>query len=188
MTLYARYINGQTEQVYKDIYTLGQDAFLPTNLPDIEKVLTETFERVVYNFDIIYSELKHINYLFRSEPKYNFERPLHKPLSNTNILLEKLDNAVRPFGFVPLSLKFFYKIVGGVNFVWDYKTNVDFMWEMADPIQITSLDAVVQEVTDEWWQEYILPYIDDENFGNAFLNLAADYLHKDNISGGQAYT
>lgn len=187
MTLYARYINGQTEQVYKDIYTLGQDAFLPTNLPDIEKVLTETFERVAYNLDIIYSELKHINYLFKSEPKYNFERPLHKPLSNTNILLEKLDNAVRPFGFVPLSLKIFYKIVGGVNFVWDYETNGDFMWEMADPIQITSLDAVVQEVTDEWWQEYILPYIDDENFGNAFLNLAADYLHKDNISGGQAY-
>ena len=187
MTLYERYINGHTEQVYKDIYSLGQDAFLPANLPDIEKVLTETLERVAHNLDIIYSELKSINYLFKSQPEYNFERPLHKPLPDTNILLEKLDNAVRPFGFVPLSLKFFYKIVGGVNFVWDYKTNGAFKWEMADPIQIASLDAVVEEVTDEYWQEDIQQYVDDENFGNAFVNLAADSLHKDNISGGEAY-
>ncbi len=187
MTLYERYINGQTEQVYKDIYALGQDAFLPTYLPDIEKVLRETFERVAYNFEIIYSELKQLNYLFKSEPKYNFERPLNKPLHDTSILLERLDNIVRPFGFVPLSLKFFYKIVGGVNFVWDYETNGNFMWEMADPIQIASLDAVVETVTDEWWKEDIQKYIDDENLGNAFLDLAADYLHKDNVSGGQAY-
>lgn len=160
---------------------------MPANLPDVEKVLTETFERVAHNLDIIYSELKSINYLFKSEPEYNFERPLHKPLPDTKILLEKLDNVVRPYGFVPLSLKFFYKIVGGVNFVWDYEKNGDIMWEMADPIQISSLDAVVGEVTDDYWQEYIQEYVDHEIFGNAFLNLAADSLHKDNISGGPAY-
>jgi hypothetical protein len=187
MTLYDRYINGQTEQVYQDIYALGQDAFLPANLPDIEKVLTETFQRVAYNLDIIYRELKNINYLFKAEPKYNFEKPLHKPLLDTKNLLEKLDNAVKPFGFVPLSLKYFYQIVGSVNFVWDYETNEDFIWEMADPIQIASLDAVVETVTDEWWSEDMQLYVDDENVGTAFLDLAADDLHKDNVSGGQAY-
>jgi hypothetical protein len=187
MTFYDRYINGQTEQVYQDIYALGQEAFLPTNLPDIEKVLTETFERVAYNLDIIYNELKLINYLFMTEPTYNFEKPLHKPLPDTNILLEQLDSAVKTFGFVPLSLKFFYKIVGGVNFVWDYDTNENFIWNMADPLQIASLDAVVETVTDEWWQEDIQQYVEDENFGTAFLDLAADDLHKDNVSGGQAY-
>jgi hypothetical protein len=187
MTLYERYINGQTEQVYQDIYSLGQDAFLPDNLPDIEKVLTETFQRVAYNLEIIYAELKKINYLFKADPKYNFERPLHKPLPDTHILLEKIDNAVKPFGFVPLSMNYFYKIVGGVNFVWDYETNEDFIWKMADPIQIASLDAVVETVTEEWWQEDLQQYVDDENFGNAFLDVAADDLHKDNVSGGQAY-
>jgi hypothetical protein len=187
MTFYDRYINGQTEQVYQDIYALGQDAFLPTNLPDIEKVLTETFERAAYNLNIIYNELKQLNYLFKTDPTYNFEKPIHKPLSDTNILLEQLNSAVKTFGFVPLSLKFFYKIVGGVNFVWDYDTNENFMWNMADPLQIASLDAVVETVTDEWWQEDIQQYVEDENFGTAFLDLAADDLHKDNVSGGQPY-
>ncbi|MBK7638750.1 MAG: hypothetical protein IPJ22_01470 [Bacteroidetes bacterium] len=30
-------------------------------------------------------------------------------------------------------------------------------------------------------------YMDDENYGIAFLDLAADDLHKDNISGSQGY-
>jgi len=62
------------------------------------------------------------------------------------------------------------------------------MWEMADPIQICSLDDQVEMVADEYWNEDIKQYVDDENFGNAFLELAADDLHKDNVSGGQAYT
>lgn len=187
MTLYNRYINGQTKEVYREIYAMGANAFLPENLQEIEKVLTETFQRVAYNLDIIYTELKAINYLFKIEPAYNFERPLHKPLPDTDILLLQLDKAVQPFGFVPLSMKFFYKIVGGVNFVWDYETNEDFMWNMADPIQIASLDAVVEAVNDEYWQEDIQQYVADENFGKAFIDLAADDLHKDNVSGGQAY-
>lgn len=187
MTLYDRYLNGQTEQVYKEIYALGQDAFLPDYLTDIEKVLTETFQRVAYNLDIIYKEPQEINYLFKTNPEYNFEKPLHKPLPDTEFLIQQLDNAVKAFGYVPLSMKYFYKIVGGVNFVWDYETKEDFMWEMADPIQIASLDAVVETVTDEYWEEDIQQYVDDENFGNAFLDLAADDLHKDNVSGGQAY-
>ncbi len=187
MTLYDRYINGQTEQVYQDIYALGQDAFLPENLQDIEKVLTETFHRVAYNLEIIYEELVAINYLFKADPEYNFEKSLHRPLPDTDILLQQLDEAVKPFGFVPLSMKFFYKIVGGVNFVWDYETNEDFMWEMADPIQITSLDAVLETVMEEWWHEEIQQYIDDEDNEDAFIELAADDLHKDNMSGGQPY-
>ena len=187
MTLYDRYLNGQTEQVYKEIYALGQDASLPDYLTDIEKVLTETFQRVAYNLDIIYKELQEINYLFKTNPENNYEKPLHKPLADTEFLIQQLDNAVKPFGYVPLSMKYFYKIVGGVNFVWDYETNEDFMWDMADPIQIASLDAVVETVMDEYWEEDVQQYVDDENFGNAFLDLAADDLHKDNVSGGQAY-
>jgi hypothetical protein len=159
MTLYDRYLNGQTEQVYQEIYALGQDAFLPDYLTDIEKVLTETFQRVSYNLDIIYKELKEIKYLFKTNPVNNYEKPLHKPLPDTGFLIQQLDNAVKSFGYFPLSLKYFYKIVGGVNFVWDYETNEDFMWDMADPIQIASLDAVVETVTHKYWEEDIQQYV-----------------------------
>src|ERR1700733_1354633 len=103
MTLYDRYITGQTSQVYQDVYALGQDAFLPANLLDIEKVLTETFQRVSYNLEIIYSELKNIDYQFPTEFENNFQRPLVKPLPDTERLLTNLEKAVSPFGFVPLS-------------------------------------------------------------------------------------
>ena len=188
MTLYDRYINGQTEQVYQDIYALGQDAFLPNNLPDIKKVLTETFQRVAFNLDLIYAELRNVNYLFKTEFEYNFQRPLHIPLPDTDTLLKKLDKAVEPYGFVPLSLKYFYKIVGGVNFVWDYETNENFMWAMADPIQVASLDALVNEVADDDWKENMQDYLSDNENENVVLELAADDLHKDNVSGGPPYS
>lgn len=187
MTLHEKYLSGETVEVYDIITAWGQDAFLPGNSEQVHAVLTETFSRVAYNLNIIYAELQQLNYLFNVEPHYNFEKALHSPLADTEMLLHKLDEAVKPFGHVPLSLKYFYRIVGGVNFVWDYHTNENFLWDMADPIQIASLDAVVETVTGEYWAEDIQQYVDDENFGEAFLELAADDLHKDNVSGGMAY-
>jgi hypothetical protein len=178
MTFYDRYINGETETVYADIYKLGQDAFLPDNFVDIEKVLTETFERVAFNLNIIYQELLTINYLFKTDFEFNFERPLIKPLPNTDYLLTKLDNSLKQFGFVPLSLKTFYKVVGACNFAWDYDTNEDFIWNCADPIQIISLDDLVSEVTDKDYLSDLKDYFDDNGF--VALELSADYLHKDN--------
>lgn len=186
MTFYERYLNGETKQVYDDIYKLGNDAFLPNNIVEIEKVLTETFERVAYNLDIIYKELVNINYLFKTEFQFNFERPLIKPLPNTDLLLKELDESVKPFGFVPLSLKIFYKIVGACNFGWDYDANEDFIWKYADPIQIISLDELVSIVTDEYAFETFQEYYEDD--GIISLELSADYLHKDNISGGSPYS
>ncbi|MCW3110485.1 MAG: hypothetical protein JWQ09_4991 [Segetibacter sp.] len=186
MTLYERYINGQTEQVYQDIYAMGQDAFLPANFSGVDAVLTETFQRVSYNLDIIYSELKNINYIFKTEFEYNFQRPLVKPLANTEELLAKLEKAVSPFGFVPLSLKMFYRMVGACNFGWDYDSNEDYIWQYADPIQIGSLDDVVAGVTNEDYLIGLRAYYKEEGF--ASLQLSADYFHKDNTSGGPAYS
>jgi len=184
MTLYERYINGEYKEVYQEIYALGEDAFLPDKLPDIEKVLTETFQRVAHNLAIVYTELKNINYLFPTKFDYNSLRPLTKPLPNTEELLAKLSETVQPYGYVPLSLKMFYSIVGACNFGWDYNTNEEYIWQYADPIQINSLDDLVSEVTDEGlneWQDYY------EEDGFISLQLSADYFLKDNTSGGPAY-
>jgi hypothetical protein len=64
MTLHQRYINGQTEAVYQDIAAMEQAAFLPKNLPDVEAVLTETFERVAFNLGIIYTEPLYLTKLY----------------------------------------------------------------------------------------------------------------------------
>jgi hypothetical protein len=181
MTLLEQYKNGEMKEVYAEIQKLGQNAFLPEKFPEIEAVLIETFERVAYNLEVIFTELKEIGYIFS-------DRPFHKPLSNTEKLLEKLDNAVIDYGYVPLSLKYFYKIVGGVDFAWDYEVAETFLWDMADPLQIHSLDEIVLYVTNKYWKEDVQYYIDDEEFGFAVLELSADDLHKDNVSGGSPYS
>ncbi|MBO0593951.1 hypothetical protein I2486_21335 [Cellulophaga sp. E16_2] len=188
MNYHERYLGGETISVYKEIENLDFSTLNSNDKKDIDKVLTETFERVDFNLKIIYNELIAIGYLFKTEHKFNFEKPLHKPLENTESLIKKLDIAVSPFGLVPLSLKYFYRIVGGVNFVWDFETNEKFMWDMADPIQVASLDSIAEEVTTKYWKEDIQQYVDDEEFGCAFLDLSADDLHKDNASGGQPYS
>lgn len=187
MNLYERYLNGETITVHNDISKLGASAFNDSHREDVEKVLEETFKRVSINLEIIYNELIDFGYLFKTDYKFNFEKPLHPPLENTEYLIKKLDLTVENFGYIPLSLKYFYRIVGGVNFVWDFETNKKLMWNMADPIQVSSLDSIVEEVTNEYWEEDMLQYLDDEDFECAFLDISSDDLHKDNISGGQSY-
>lgn len=186
MTFTERYKNGETTSVYSDIAKLGQAAFSQKHLTDIEAVLTETMERTAHNLAVIYDELQRVNYNFKREIKYSFEAPLNKPLVNTDKLLVKLDKAVKPIGAVPLSLKFFYKIVGSCNFAWDYETDANILWEGGDPIQIVPLDDLVEEVTGEDWQDEMEE--NKEVDGSSYLQLSADYLHKDNISGGPAYS
>ena len=180
MTLLEQYKNGEMKKVYAEIQKLGQAAFLPENFSEVESVLIETFERVAYNLEVIFNELKEIGYIF-------FDRPFHKPLPDTEKLLEKLDNAVKDYGYVPLSLRYFYKIVGGVDFAWNYEVEQNVLWELADPLQIYSLDETVSYVTRADWKEEILDYVDNEDSSFAFLELSADDLHKDNISGGNPY-
>lgn len=187
MSFYDRYVNGETKAVYDDISRISLEALNSNDRGDIINVLEETFKRVSYNLKVIYRELERVDYNFKKDCKYNFEKPFHLPLDNTEYLLKQLDQTVKEFGYVPLSLKYFYRIVGGVNFVWDFEANKKSIWEMADPIQIASLDSVLEEITEEYWKEDIQEYVNDDNFGCAFLDLSADDLHKDNISGGQPY-
>jgi hypothetical protein len=62
MTLLEQYKNGETKEVYVKIQKLGQDAFLSENFSEVEAVLTETFERVAYNLEVIFMEFMELNY------------------------------------------------------------------------------------------------------------------------------
>ncbi len=189
MKFYDRYINGEDgRSVYSDIYNLGQEAFSEKYFDDIQSVLTETFNRVVFNLEVIFSELKNIDYAFKTNLESNSERPLLKPLPDADNFLLKLDDAVKDFGHVPYSLKLFYKIVGACNFGWDYESRPEIFWECADPIQIDSLDDLVNYVSTDDWKEYLNESLEDDDSQPPYLELAADYLHKDNISGGLPYS
>lgn len=184
-----RYLDGEDGRaVYDDIYALGEEAFNNEYFDDVYAVLTETFNRVAFNLQVIYRELSSINYIFKSNFTSNSDRSLVAPLLNSDRLIEDLENAVADFGKIPLSLKLFYKIVGSCNFTWDYESQPILLWEGADAIQIDSLDDLVAYVTTDDWKEYITESLEYDEDEIPSLELAPDYLHKDNISGGPSYS
>ncbi len=185
MTFLERYQNGETTEVYKDIDNLGPLAFSENHFVDVEAVVTETMKRVSHNLAAIYDELEKINYNFNRNIQHSFQAPLNKPNANVDKLLTQLEKIVSPFGYIPLSLKSFYQIVGSCNFAWNYETNKIIPWRCSDPIQIVPLEELMKELSTDWWAEEMAEQQDD--LGAAYLELSADYLHKDNISGGPAY-
>lgn len=167
MNFYERYQNWETTAVYADITELGQKAFSPQYYPDVRNVLEETFNRVAYNLRVIHAALIEVGYLFKQEFQYNSDQPLLKPFPDTEALLQQLAMAVKPFGYVPESLKMFYRAIGGCNFAWDYETNEEYMWVYADPIQIIALDDLV--ITP-------VPTIDSAFLNEAHNTTFIDYL------------
>ena len=174
MGLLDRYLKGETESVYEDIYNLQSEAFNSELFPEVESVLIETFKRVRYNLDIIYKELLLENYLFANTIEFDWQKPLTEPDPETEKLLIEFKTKLGKNGDLPLSLKYFYRQIGSCNFCWDYKTNDNIPWEYADPIDIPPLKNLF-ELVDEYEEDY---EIDEEG-----LLISGDYYTKDNISG-----
>ena len=177
MNLLERYLRGNKVQVYDELERMGKDALEGDNLRETKAVLTETMNRVAYNLGIIHAALVDENYCFKKNPGDDFEFPLLKPRWGASFHIYRLQRSVSKFGHVPLSLKVFYKVVGSCNFAWDYDSNATIPWEGADPIQLFPLKYLLTEA------EEIDP--DDKPFA---LPVSADFYHKDNISGGPAYS
>ncbi len=94
-------------------------------------------------------------------------------------------------GPVPPSLKAFWEVVGGIDFVWDYNSEEappDFGLDVAlielDPISLSPARAAT-DLLEEWEEEQ--EGVDPELAEPFELDLAPDYLHKANISGGPPY-
>lgn len=170
MTLLDRYLKGETTEVYNELYALGPEALAPSNFIQTDLVLKETFNRVKFNLDIIYRELKNINYQFESNVEYDWQKPLLPPDKNVDFLLSELSFKIKKGGQIPLSLEYFYKIVGACNFCWDWKLHPDIPWEGADPIDIPPITTLLTD----------LVY---EDYDRDDILLSGDYLQKDNISG-----
>jgi hypothetical protein len=174
MQLLERYLKGETESVYEDIYNLGSGALNPEIFPEVEFILIETFRRVRYNLEIIYKELLLENYLFTSPVEFDWQKPLTGPDPNTEKLLLEIKNKLGNNGDIPISLKHFYRQVGSCNFCWDYKTNDDIPWEYADPIDIPPLRNLIEMVDG---------YEGDYDFDEEGILISGDYYTKDNVSG-----
>lgn len=146
-------------------------------------VARETMRRVLHNTEILSARLA-------AEGWTSLSGSLRTPSSREDVdamqQIEQLTDAP-----LPLSLRAFWEIVGGVDLMWDYERDDDAP-DLGLGLDLPGLDPLVIEparcstrLFDEWADaragvrsEIADPYA---------LELAPDFLHKNNISGGAPY-
>jgi hypothetical protein len=179
--LLIRYRQGQREEVWRELRAhecIGGDL-----LVEAEEVATETMKRVAFNADLIAKRLAAHGWA----PLYGALRAI--PRAEDLSIMERVEDITG--APLPISLRAFWTIVGGMNFVWDYKSaeglpdlGVDLPMDELDPICI-DCPEIATHLFNEW--EHQLARTHPELRDPFGLDLAPDYLHKANISGGPPY-
>lgn len=184
-TLLARYEAGEFETVWRTIRSFTE---LDDGLrEEVLAVANATMRRVAANADLLAERLRSRGWQALSAEHYDLRtRPSPK---DDAILARIVEIGGSP---IPPSLLAFWKVVGGINWIWDYRTKeavpnlgVDLPMDEMDPLCVDPPSAITY-LFDEWEDE-------QENAAGSDaarpfrIDLAPDYLHKANISGGMPY-
>ena len=175
LNLSKRYLNGDEIGVWNDIHSVVDITPKSENWGDIIFVLNETMLRVKFNFDLIYTELKRQNYSFCDKLEYLYSTP------DSNI--NELKSQVHEFGFLPLSIEYFYKYIFKINLLFQH--NQIYNYKYSDPVYIESVNNILNSMEDGSWKEIMFENIDDNK--PIYIEIAPDFYHKDNTSGGIPY-
>jgi hypothetical protein len=170
MNYLERYLNGEYEQVWKELQKLGAGVRNEPHYSQAEAIATETMRRVRRNCERIISRLRTFGYRFGTFPdgtrrSYTVE-PLTPPSDEMQADCEELESEA---GTLPLSLVAFWKEVGAVDLVGMHPSWPDGL----DPLVVDPPEGA-------------LSFLHEEDEG-VFVGLAPDDLHKDNTSGGDPY-
>jgi hypothetical protein len=180
----SRYQDGEHTQVWAELVALGEQIREEPLYSDALAVARETMRRVRYNIELLISRLSELGYQFGSpDPDEDgliesFPPVFTPPKASVDDLIAKLE---REAGILPLSLKAFYQVVGGVNL-----EGMDPGWEYAgglyglDPLVVWPLveDRIKSCLRRNNLAEDEEPYR---------ITIAPDHYHKEGISGGAPY-
>ena len=183
-TFLDRYLNGEYEQVWDELYAQGAAVHQKPLLDDAVSVAKETMLRVRQNIERITTRLYALGYAFGTYPDgqtriSGYTQPYHPPKTNIDQEISEFEQ-LEGVGNLPLSLRFFWQIVGDVNWMGYHP-----LWpEYSDPLVVDPIEAARSEYED--WR-YMVNEGDVET-GQFGIPIAPDYFHKDNVSGGAPYT
>ena len=178
--LLARYLRGEHDLVWDELRlheALGGDL-----LAEAQAVAKETMSRVGRNADLLAERLTASGW----QPLYGELRT--KPRAEDREVMRRIQEITG--APLPVSLWAFWGAVGGINFVWDYESGeppdvgVALPMDQMDPLCVDAPESVTQ-VFEEWEEQR--SGVDPELADPFDLDLAPDYLHKANISGGEPY-
>lgn len=177
---FNRYLQGEHEAVWGELLSLGANYRQEETFADARAVALETMYRVRVNINTIISRLEKINYQFDHYPDgtlipFNFG-PTLEPNSDLIRQVNELEDLV---GAIPLSLRAFWEVVGGVSLIG--RTPGGWL-NYSDPLVVEPPDLCIAQYRE--WQAY-----DEEDKTNDpyVAAIAPDIFHKDNVSGGGPY-
>ena len=179
--LVARYENGDHRGVWTDLAAVA-------HLDDLwraeaEQVAALTMERVRRNAECLATAL-----IARGWP-VSLEQALPGPAPDVEDRLKELEQLTG--SAAPPALAAYWRIVGTIDLVprdtWNapFPTGAPEQLTLADPLEIGDLSNGWYSV-DEWQEES--GELHPEIAGPLEFDIAADYLHKANISGGAPYS
>ena len=183
-TFLDRYLHGEYRRVWDELYAQGEAIHKEPLLEDSAAVAKETMLRVRTNIECITTRLYSIGYVFGIYPDrhtkiYGYTQPHHLPTRNIERDLAEFEQ-LEGVSKLPLSLKFFWQIVGDVDWMGFHP-----LWpEYSDPLVVYSLESARSGYED--WRCAVLD--GDIEAGQFGIPIAPDYFHKDNVSGGSPYT
>lgn len=179
--LLARYRRGEHEAVWTELR--AHEAIDADCRAEAITVATETMTRVARCADLLAERLAARGWTaltgrLRWQPSAEGSRTMNE--------IEQFAGAL-----LPPSLRAFWNCVGGIDFVWNYNKDeqapdlvTGLVTAEMDPLFVFAPDYVV-DLLSEWRERRsdVDPELDDP----WNLDLAPDYLHKANISGGSPY-
>lgn len=187
MNLNQLYKNQRGSEFWKFLSQWKYAAFSIQQKTEIDNILEDLMFKVKYNLDLIHQRLEKINYNF-----FNKKEARVHPTEDMEERIDLLSKYVEKAGLLPLSLRKFYTIVGGVDFMKKYSCTASYPvnneYYLPDPIVIPFLSDdflvyVKHDYSEEnWGKEELVEYIYKRG-----ISLAPDIYHKNNYSGGEPY-
>jgi hypothetical protein len=183
MTYFRRYQAGDHVEVWARLVTLGPAVREPAMLSDATSVARATMERVATNIERLIKHLKAHGYQFCVYPDGTAVPAVTAPIVRPDAAsLAHIDELECLAGTIPLSLRVFWEVVGCVSLIG--RTRRGWL-KYSDPLFVDPPWAGIVDVRD-WHPD---KYAARQALGEPFsCPIAPDFLHKDNISGGAAYS
>jgi hypothetical protein len=176
-----RYQSGEFEQVWRHIHS--NERIDGEFRDEVTEVAEAAMRRVAQNADLIADRLRALGW----KASFHDLRTLPN-VSDQAVFARIVEISGAP---VPPTLLAFWRVVGGINWVWDYDASVaqpnlgfELPPEDYDALCVYA-PGVVMYLFDEWMDQK--ERSDPELLHPFRIVLAPDYLHKANISGGSPY-
>ncbi len=118
MSFLARYLAGETEQVWQELIALRGAVRTPRYYDDARAVAEETMRRVRRNLEALIPMLAQHGYRYNAP---TLDPPGAVLCSPTPADLEALDEFERTHGPLPISVRAYFEIVGAVDLSQDYE-------------------------------------------------------------------